>query len=611
MSLVPVFKAIIVRASLVLLLIFAGTYPLQVHAQLGGGGGGQSPNDAAGSRPLSTNIDFFDLLESASEAFLEFFKTVPSNSPKKVKWNSNKTPRDTVMTFIAAMERYVQGDEAAFQRVRQTLPAGYQDNTEAATALLHVFDRLPKISPSTLPGEFSKSRSYVTSFELLPRGIDATFLYRTLSEKPAGTITLVKTKLENWTFASATLANAQQLLDSLDQLPPRPRIERSGQLFISIVKPTFTETTLLGWLKLVIVLLLTVLLIKYLAKAVNYLKGKLGKYSNIILTPLLTEKPVWLGIIMVAVGVMIATADIHLEPALAAMRWSFLRTMFILSAIWFLVSIVEISFSVLLEKMRQRRDPYARMIITLARQAIRIAAIIMLSLFVMQNVLHWNITAVLGGIGIFALALSLAAKDIVKNLLGTTMIFANRPFVINDWISFEDTIGKVEDVKLQVTLLRVLNGEMQAIPNMKFIDGTVTNLSLRRSIRSIFTVAVPYSLTADQIRSLIKSLEQVLTAEAEQVNKKLEQKPIVNFRRFGEYSQQLRIDYFYQMEEEAKSIQREEDRGWLSYLAHMTTVNLKIKTLFEKEGYDFAFPTQTIELANHNGLDPSSLAEDK
>ena len=150
---------------------------------------------------------------------------------------------------------------------------------------------------------------------------------------------------------------------------------------------------------------------------------------------------------------------------------------------------------------------------TVLRRSVRLVAGVVLALFVVQNLFQWNVTALLGGVGLVALALSLAAKDAVANLFGGAMIFGTRPFLVGDWISFDGRWGEVADVSLQATRIRLLTGELWSVPNSNFVDKPVENLSLRKYLRRVFDVRLPLDTPPERIAEAARILNDVLTSE--------------------------------------------------------------------------------------------------
>ena len=225
---------------------------------LGGGGaasaqspGGGNQNSPDGQRPQSTRIGFFELLESGGEAFMSLFqKEDDEPTVDDPDWNGYRSPRATVLTFLEAMNHEVQGREGALDRALEALPAGA--DRETAEHLLHVFDRLPEISPGSLPGKDRVEATKIGRYEVFPRGIESDFAYKALSDPPKGRIVLEAGEDGSWRFTQETADGAKELAESMKGLPPRQRMKRKGDLFLNTVGPTFARTPATGWLKAVL-----------------------------------------------------------------------------------------------------------------------------------------------------------------------------------------------------------------------------------------------------------------------------------------------------------------------------------------------------------------------
>lgn len=564
-------------------------------------GSGNSPGPADGGRAQSTNIGFFELLESGGEAFLDLFReNKGGRSVDNPKWDSLESPRQTVMTFLEAMSLVVQGRDEAWSRARACLGPAEDGETvrDHAEALLNVFDRLPRVAPSSLPGAELVARQEITRYEFFPRGIDASFAYQALPEAPAGSIQLLRDG-DRWVFSGPTVRGAPELLESMRRLPPRPRLERRGELFLDTVGPTFSATAPGGWLKFLAWSAAGIAAAWIAGFLLHRGETRLRRLGDFILAPLLTGLRLPVIIVLATVGAMIGSASLHLEPAISRFRWTIFQALFILAIIWLLVSLIELAVVSIQRSVAGDDNPYARMLSTVIRRCVRIAAVILLVVFFIQNVLEWNITALLGGIGILALAISLAAKDAVANLFGSITVFANRPFVSGDWVRFEGEIGVIEDVSIQVTRIRLLSGELWSVPNMRFVDRPVENLSSRRYLRRVLHLSLPYGTPPDRIERGIEVLDEILRSDKVCSDGRSDPEkypPQIQFTEFGAYSLNLRVDYYYLMDSNASLPQRETDRGYLSFLQHCSEVNLLIARRFAEEDLEFAFPTQTIEL---------------
>ena len=77
--------------------------------------------------------------------------------------------------------------------------------------------------------------------------------------------------------------------------------------------------------------------------------------------------------------------------------------------------------------------------------------------------------SVLAGLGVGGLAVALAAKDSIANLLGSMMIMLEKPFRVGHHIRLAGTEGTVEDVGFRSTRIRTPDNSLISIPN-KFGD---------------------------------------------------------------------------------------------------------------------------------------------
>lgn len=583
---------------LLVLALLATGLPSLVSAQSLLPSGDTKPD---GGRPKSTQVNFFELMESGGDAMLDWFR--PAGHQQTVEspgYNSQASPRDTVMIFLEAMNHVAQGRQEPLERATDGLPDGIDDKEQVAKKLSHVFDRLPEITPGLLPGSKTVQQEKIARYELFPRGIENAWAYDALGEAPQGSIVLIQ-KDDRWVFSQETAEGVGDLLDSMKDIPPRTRMQRKGELFLSVIEPTFRKTAALDWL-LALAWVLGGIAAGWLTyQLVDRVIEKRESSGDDLITPMLTSLMIPAVILVTVFGIAVGSAKVYLHPVLSNFRWNLLEAAIILAGVYLLVSIIELACLGIRRSFFHNTDPYARMMSLVVRRSLRVIATIVLLLFVFQNVFKWNVAALIGGFSIVALALSLAAQDAVKNLFGALTIFANRPFINGDWVKFDREIGEVQDVSLQVTRIRLLSGEILAVPNMKFIDSPVENLSMRKYLRRMMDVQITYDTPPNKVDEAISILEDILTSDAVVSDGQGDLEahpPRVWFDRFGEYYLNLRADYWYMMDKEFNHVQRDTERGWFSYLDHATQVNRMVLERFNDAGIDFAFPTRSVYLTD-------------
>ncbi|MGB0467597.1 MAG: mechanosensitive ion channel family protein [Pontibacterium sp.] len=212
----------------------------------------------------------------------------------------------------------------------------------------------------------------------------------------------------------------------------------------------------------------------------------------------------------------------------------------------------------------------------------RLAVLVLAFLVVLQN-LGISISGVLAFGGIGGLAVGFAAKDLLANFFGGLMIYLDRPFKVGDWIRSPDQNieGVVEDIGWRQTRIRTFSKRPLYVPNATFTHISVENPS-RMSNRRIYEyIGVRYG-DAGQVAAIIESVRLMLSGHPDIDT---EQILIVNLDRFGPSS----LDFFIY------AFTKTTD--WVAYHSIKQDVMIRIMTIIEAEGAEFAFPTTTVHLA--------------
>lgn len=121
-----------------------------------------------------------------------------------------------------------------------------------------------------------------------------------------------------------------------------------------------------------------------------------------------------------------------------------------------------------------------------------------------------DLTTLLAGVSIGGLAVALAAQDTIKNVFGSIMIFADRPFQIGDWVSFAGAEGTVEQVGLRSTRIRSFTNSLITVPNSKITDAVVNNLGARIYRRFKIIVGIHYNTPTELIETFIEGVRTII-----------------------------------------------------------------------------------------------------
>lgn len=222
-------------------------------------------------------------------------------------------------------------------------------------------------------------------------------------------------------------------------------------------------------------------------------------------------------------------------------------------------------------------------LVPLIGKTLRVFIVIIGGMMVLQNLTGLKIGPLLASLGIGGLAIALAAKDSIANFFGTMTILFDKPFQVGDRIIINGYDGSVEHVGFRSTRIRLLNGHLVSIPNEKVVNSEVENVARRPNIRWLFQIDLPYDTPPDKVQEAVDILQKVLN-DHEGMHPDLP--PRVYFDGFKNWSLNITVVLWYHPPE------------WWDYQAMRQRTCLEIMRQFESAGIDFAFPSQTLYLAN-------------
>jgi len=206
-------------------------------------------------------------------------------------------------------------------------------------------------------------------------------------------------------------------------------------------------------------------------------------------------------------------------------------------------------------------------------------AIWALALVFMLDNLGVKISAVVAGLGIGGIAVALAAQAVLGDVFSYFVIFFDKPFEIGDFIIVGDKMGTVEQVGIKTTRLRALGGEVLVFSNTDLTGSRVHNYKKMQRRRIVFGLDVTYQTSAEKLRSV----PALVKAAIDRCDKATFDRG--HFATFGDSS--LNFEFVYYVE----------SADYNDYMDVQQAINLEVFADFEREGIEFAYPTQTLLLA--------------
>jgi small-conductance mechanosensitive channel len=355
-------------------------------------------------------------------------------------------------------------------------------------------------------------------------------------------------------------------------------IERVGE--------TFGSTPWFGWVALFGFLLGGMIVGKLLSMVLNSWSDHATRREKPAQAALAGAGHTPIIIAFTTLGLTMGLAWINMSDPVATFMARCVSLLYTIAFAWFLYNMVDL-FDLLLRRLTARtRSTLDDQLVPLLRRTLRLFLIVLFVMFTAENIFGANITAWLAGLGVAGLAVSLAAQDSIKNVFGSITVMLDQIFSVGDRIVFDGKDGNVEEIGFRSTRVRTLEGELFTVPNAKFVDGSVLNITRRPCIRRVMNVTITYDTPLEKVERAVQIIKGILTEP--EIAKVFVPKfpPRVAFDELNADSLNIKVFYWYAPSSD-----------YWGYLDHAQAFNLRLMREFEKEGIEFAFPTQTLYLA--------------
>lgn len=150
----------------------------------------------------------------------------------------------------------------------------------------------------------------------------------------------------------------------------------------------------------------------------------------------------------------------------------------------------------------------------------RWTVIIFAGIFILSQ-LGVDITAALAGVGVVGIAIGLAAKETLANIMSGFGIFIDHLYASGDWVEIAGQYGQVKAITLRTTKIRTLDNIFIIIPNADVTNNPVINHSEEGMVRISVPIGIAYRESIDQAREVLMSavsqIEGVRTTPEPQV----------------------------------------------------------------------------------------------
>ena len=268
------------------------------------------------------------------------------------------------------------------------------------------------------------------------------------------------------------------------------------------------------------------------------------------------------------------------------------------SVAWALYRMVTVVDHVLTKLAAKTDTNLDDLIVAIVRKSLKITVVLFSIFFIGQNILHLNITTLLAGAGVAGLAIAFAAQDTISNFFGSIMIILDQPFCVGDCVSISGYKGAVENVGFRSTRIRTFDGHLISIPNKDVAGADIENISARPFIKQAFNLGLVYDSGVEKMERAVELLHEILDGQPCMDDSR---PPRIVFESFGDWSLNISATVWWHCkDEDGENIPP--DYGAFMKWIHET--NMEILRRFDKEGLEFAFPTNTTYFARDSKREP-------
>ncbi len=253
------------------------------------------------------------------------------------------------------------------------------------------------------------------------------------------------------------------------------------------------------------------------------------------------------------------------------------KLLFFSSIIWLGLRIIDYFGLRMARKADETESKFDDQVIPFLKEAIKVIVIILGAFFILDNVFEVDVTTIVAGLGIGGVALALASKESLENLLGSFTIFLDKPFTIGDVVTVNGITGTVEKVGFRSTRLRTFEKSYVTIPNKKMVDVELDNLTLRTFRRARFAIGVTYDTSLEQMHAIVADIQKLLDE-----NQDTNMEGVARFHEFGPSSLDILVMYYVDTDD------------YNHYLDVKQYLNYEIIKIVEKHGAEFAFPSTSV-----------------
>jgi len=200
-----------------------------------------------------------------------------------------------------------------------------------------------------------------------------------------------------------------------------------------------------------------------------------------------------------------------------------------------------------------------------------------LTLVLALQMVGFDLTAFLAGLGILGFTIGFALQDVSKNFIAGLLLLVQEPFAVGETIEVDKFIGTVTEIDFRATRMNTLDGRVVLIPNADVFTNAIINYTQAEKRRIEIELGVGTESDLSQVRKVALN---AITAVPGYLS---DPEPRVSFHTFGDFS--INCTLYYWIDSHQTNPLDAKDAG-------LEAVN----TAFLRYGIDMPVPIQRVQV---------------
>ena len=360
---------------------------------------------------------------------------------------------------------------------------------------------------------------------------------------------------------------------------------------MQLLNLSYFDNTIRQYVLFVLILLFGIAFKRFISKISSKLLFRIFKKNALGQTQkdfhLLIKKPVSYFIILVFIYLAFSNLEypsvLQLAPknqfGVKMILDKLYLTLFIISLINIFRKMIDFLGIIMFKKTEEKDSKTEKQLIPFAIESLKVAVLILGVFIILGSVFNINVGTLIAGLGIGGLAVALAAKESLENLMGSFTIFVDKPFVTGDFVKVGTTMGVVEKVGFRSTRLRTLDKSYVTVPNKLMVDSELNNLTNRATQRVNFNIALRYTTKPEQLKSIMQAIREYIIQHSDTTDE-----CYVKFAELGSSSLNIMVLYFVA------------NNDYQNFLNTREDINFKIMEIVYAFESEFAYPATSVYL---------------